>query len=175
MTSWFVRRMRCRTSADPMKPAPPVTKIFILSTLLPESSIHQGRERMTIVRERTRQFLEQRKALILLGRNDVSSLERPWNRDFGIVPTDASVERWGVIITDLIHHDNVRIQGQVPMSEPFRNVQLVPCFGRQFYSDMIAIRRGAASQVDRYVQDPSAQHADQFGLGGRRRLEVEPP
>src|SRR3984893_3248314 len=175
MTSWFVRRMRCRTSADPMKPAPPVTKIFILSTLLPESWIHQWRERMTIVRERTRQFLEERKALILLGGDDVSSLERPWNRHVGIVPTDASVERWGVIITDLIHHHNVGIQGQVSMSEPFRNVELVPCFGRELYSNMIAIRRGAASQVDRHVQDPPAQHADQFGLGCRRQLKVEPP
>ena len=67
--------MRCRTSADPMKPAPPVTTIFMRrSFALSEIRDCQRRERMAVIGEWTGEFLEQRKSPILVRDDDVGIL-----------------------------------------------------------------------------------------------------
>jgi hypothetical protein len=162
--------MRCLTRADPMKSAPPVTKIFMQrSVRLSKVRTFQRRERMAIIAERTREFLEHRKSPILVGDDDVSVLQRPWKRNVRIVPANpAIVCRCG----DFIHHNDVVLQSEESVGKAYGNVNLAPGFGREFCRNILTKRRRAASYIHGHIENSPLQDGDQLRLGRRRKLEM---
>lgn len=72
----------------------------------------------------------------------------------------------GDLAIGLERHETVR--------EADGNEELVAVFGGEFRADPLTVGRGATADVDRDVEDPAADAADQLVLPARRRLEVQP-
>src|SRR5215510_10077689 len=84
----------------------------------------QRHKRMAIVLEWAAKFPEQRKPPILVRHDDIRIVAWPGNRDVEIIPADAAVLRRSVIIADLVHHDDVVLQGEEAMGETHGDVKL---------------------------------------------------
>src|SRR5262249_47379199 len=94
-----VRATRCLTSADPIKPAPPVTTIFIRN---PSRSFGAGNfqwlERAAVIGEGAIELLKQRKPAVLFRQNHVARLDRPGDSDVRIVPANSTFARGCIMV-----------------------------------------------------------------------------
>src|SRR5262249_34439274 len=129
---------------------------------LSEIQIQQRHERMAVISKRTREFLEQRESPILVGRDDISVLERPRNCDVRVIPANPAIIRWRIIIGDLVHDYHIALQGEVSMCKAHRNIKLSARFGRKFCRNMLPKSRRTASDVHRDIQDLPPQDANQL-------------
>src|SRR5262249_55205450 len=145
-------------TAEPMKPAPPVTRTRI--NPFPGSI------------ETNRQVPQQREYGVLGGKDRRVGADRPRDRECRIRPGDAALVRGRVERVDLVKHRRVRLQGAEAVSEAGGHEQLLAGFGGKFDAHVVTVARGGAPNVDAYVQNAPGQHADEFGLGERRNLKM---
>src|SRR5262245_35535750 len=93
--------MRCRTTAEPIKPAPPVTMILIRRPQAWISSVdlvlfgfaREQHERMTVIGKGTIKFRQTRKPAVLFGNDEIGRSHRPGNRNVRVIPPYSAVER----------------------------------------------------------------------------------
>src|SRR5262249_22195480 len=90
----------------------------------------QWRKRMTIILKWTSEVLKEWKSPILLRGDYGGWVEWALYRYVRIVPADAAIVGRRVIILRLVHHHNLVLQREVPMSKADWYVKLVPSFVR---------------------------------------------
>src|SRR4029077_12706469 len=166
--------IRCRTSADPMKPAPPVTTILIAN--LSSSAQVENRQfcqRMAIVREWTFEIFERRRAVVFFRSDNVGIFERPRKGNVGIVPANCAFTRRRVIVGYLIQHRHFVFQRDEAVRKAGGHEKLFAVVARELGGNVFSESRRAASYVDGDVENSPVQYADQLGLRGRRSLKMK--
>src|SRR5262245_66486856 len=91
---------------------------------LSQIQTQQRHERMAIISKRTREFLEQRESPTLVGRNDISVLERPRNCDVRVIPANPAIIRWRIIMGDLVHEYHIALKGKGSRWKSHRTIKL---------------------------------------------------
>ena len=137
------------------------------------SGADKGRSGVAVIGERAVEIFQQGKTPILVGESDDAGCDRPGHGDVRIVPANAAFVRRRVIRRHFIVHDDVVFQREKSVCKAGRNVKLMTGFSRQFRRNMLAEGRRATANIDRDIENSAAQHADQLGLRGRRRLEMQ--
>src|ERR1700692_1367103 len=110
--------MAWRTTAEPMKPAPPVTRSRL------------GMGRMPVVKRRG-EGSKAAETSVLVGQDRRLGLNRPRDVQGRIVPDDAAVQGGLVIIVDLVGDLGLRFEGAIAVSETARDEELLAARGGQ--------------------------------------------
>src|SRR5689334_11449004 len=111
------RSSSARTTADPIKPAPPVTMTFTRSLLRPC--------------EVTRQVPQARMLLVLVDQNRSLRGDRPADAEVGIVPQQTQIARRIVMRVNFVLHQSVVRQRAKAVRETARHQQLLAVIRRQ--------------------------------------------
>src|SRR5262245_9035126 len=100
---------RCRHTAKPIKPEPPVTRTR-MSAPPPKMSV-----------ERRLQLTKPRQDPVLVGQYGLALLDRPPDPQIRLGPVDASLMRGGIDCVELVDHKCVGLQGAEPVRETGRH------------------------------------------------------
>ena len=98
---------------------------------------------------------------------------RPIDDQRGVVPGQAAQQRGVVEVAEAEHDLGVGLEGAEAVREPRRHDQLIPLAGGQLNRHVMAEGRRGAPDVHHHVVDSAPRHADDLGLGVRRRLKVQ--
>ena len=99
---------------------------------------------------------------------------RPTNGDRWVVVADRTVMSRRIAGVDLVDDLGVRLQRDETVRETNRDQQLVPAIARDFYAGPATEARRALANVDRDIEDRTANDPDQLRLSTWRHLEVKP-
>src|SRR5882672_1010059 len=115
-------RTRRRQTAEPMKPAPPVTSTRIgYSPRLFENGGEIG---------------EHRQPAILVGQNRLCRSNRPLNSQFGIGPVDSAVMRGRIDLIDLVKDDRIWLERAKAVGKACWNEELFVTLTAQLRGNM---------------------------------------
>src|SRR5262245_13303840 len=149
-------------SADPMKPAPPVTTITSLLISI----------RMEAEWKEVRQLGQPRVITVARYEHRTIAGDRPFNPDLRIVPDEPALGGRVVVGRHLVDYLGVRLERTIAMSKTDRNVELLPVLGAQHDLQVPPECRRPASNVHRDIENAAARAADQLRLGRRADLKV---
>ncbi len=80
-----------------------------------------------------------------------------------------------IVIVDLVEDLSVGFEGTETVREAWRNIDLAPVFGTHLGHCELAIGRRTDANIDNDIDDRAVKHAQELGLGVRRRLEMQAP
>src|SRR6056297_767849 len=122
-----------RTTAEPMKPAPPVTSNFM-------SGPFPGKRTIEI----SHQWCDG-----VLVRQDRLPLKAPVDPDIRVVEADGAFGFRRVIVGAFVNDLGIRLAGDETVQEPRRDHQLLAVLKAQFDPDPFAEGRAALADIDR--------------------------
>src|ERR1019366_6795672 len=151
--------MRWRTTAEPMKPAPPVTRNRLAITL--PSSRKWGNE-----------CLEVREFGVLAGDGHSGGIDRPGDAQAGIVPAQPRIASRRIECIYFVGDLGVRFERAEPVGEPHRHEELLAAIRRQCGREEAPIRGATTAQIDGGIENRSMEDPNQLVLRFRGRLEM---
>src|SRR5262245_44338123 len=129
-----------RTTAEPMNPAPPVTRMRL--GIVGSS-----------VMKRRHQILERPELTVFVRQDRLVELYRPGNVQARIVPDHTALGCWRIITVHLIGYLGVRLERAKTMSEALRHENLFTAFRADFLGHPLSIGRRFEPQINHNIED----------------------
>src|SRR5689334_2301741 len=111
-------RTNCLQTAEPMKPAPPVTMTRI------QRSVEEHRE-----------LAQARLASIRIREMDFCPVDGPIDAEGRIIPQKTAIALARIVGTRLVYDLGIGFKRAQPVRKSFGNEELLPVVGRQFHRD----------------------------------------
>src|SRR5882724_4309285 len=91
-------------------------------------------------------------------------VDRPTKTDLGVVPNDAAIQLRSIFCRNLIKDIGLFAQHAKTMSKAYRDIKQATILGGEYLSHPSGIRRGAATDIHRNVEDFASQNSYELSL-----------